>query len=33
MGAAVATVMFFIILLGLCLYLFLVQRRIRRYAF
>jgi raffinose/stachyose/melibiose transport system permease protein len=26
-------VMFFIILLGLCLYLFLVQRRIRRYAF
>jgi raffinose/stachyose/melibiose transport system permease protein len=33
MGSAVATVMFFIILLGLCLYLFLVQRRIRRYAF
>ena len=33
MGAAVATVMFFIILVGLCLYLFLVQRRIRRYAF
>jgi raffinose/stachyose/melibiose transport system permease protein len=33
MGAAVATVMFFIILVGLCFYLFLVQRRIRRYAF
>jgi raffinose/stachyose/melibiose transport system permease protein len=33
MGAAVATVMFFIILLGVCLYLFLVQRRIRRFAF
>ena len=32
MGAAVATVMFFIILVGVCLYLFLVQRRIRRYA-
>jgi raffinose/stachyose/melibiose transport system permease protein len=32
MGAAVATVMFFIILAGVCLYLFLVQRRIRRYA-
>jgi len=25
--------MFFIILVGLCLYLFLVQRRMRRYAF
>jgi raffinose/stachyose/melibiose transport system permease protein len=25
-------VMFFIILVGVCLYLFLVQRRIRRYA-
>ena len=33
MGAAVATVMFFIILVGVCLYLFIVQRRIRRYAF
>src|SRR5947209_5786935 len=33
MGAAVATLMFFIILAGVCLYLFLVQRRIRRYAF
>jgi raffinose/stachyose/melibiose transport system permease protein len=33
MGAAVATIMFFIILVGLCLYLFLVQRRMRRYAF
>ncbi len=32
MGAAVATVMFFIILVGVCLYLFLVQRRIRRYT-
>ena len=33
MGAAVATVMFFIILAGVCAYLFLVQRRMRRYAF
>ena len=33
MGAAVATVMFFIILVGVCLYLFIVQRRLRRYAF
>ncbi len=33
MGAAVATVMFFIILAGVCLYLFIVQRRLRRYAF
>ena len=33
MGAAVATAMFFIILAGVCLYLFLVQRRMRRYAF
>ncbi len=33
MGAAVATVMFFIILVGVCLYLFVVQRRMRRYAF
>jgi raffinose/stachyose/melibiose transport system permease protein len=29
----VATVMFFIILAGVCLYLFIVQRRLRRYAF
>ena len=33
MGAAVATVMFFIILAGVCLYLFVVQRRMRRYTF
>ncbi len=33
MGAAVATVMFLIILVGVCFYLFFVQRRIRRYAF
>ena len=33
MGAAVATVMFFIILIGVCVYLFVVQRRMRRYAF
>jgi len=26
-------VMFFIVLVGVCLYLFLVQRRMRRYAF
>ncbi len=33
MGATVATVMFFIILVGVCLYLFIVQRRLRRYTF
>ena len=33
MGATVATVMFFIILAGVCVYLFLVQRRMHRYAF
>jgi len=33
MGAAIATVMFFIILVGVCVYLFLVQRRMTRYAF
>jgi raffinose/stachyose/melibiose transport system permease protein len=33
MGAAVATVMFFIILAGVCVYLVVVQRRLRRYAF
>jgi raffinose/stachyose/melibiose transport system permease protein len=33
MGAAVATMMFLIILAGVCLYLFLVQRRLNRYQF
>ena len=33
MGAAIATVMFFIILAGVCVYLFLVQRRLARYTF
>ena len=33
MGAAIATVMFAIILAGVCLYLFGVQRRLRRYQF
>jgi raffinose/stachyose/melibiose transport system permease protein len=33
MGAAIATVMFFIILVGVCIYLFLIQRRMTRYAF
>jgi raffinose/stachyose/melibiose transport system permease protein len=33
MGAAIATAMFFIILAGVCLYLFVIQRRIRRYQF
>src|SRR5579863_9498811 len=33
MGAAVATVTFFIILVGVCLYLFLIQRRMHRYTF
>ena len=33
MGAAVATVMFFIILVGVCFYLFVIQRRMRLYAF
>jgi len=33
MGAAVATMMFLLILAGVCLYLFLVQRRINRYQF
>ena len=32
MGAAVATVMFFIILVGVCFYLFVIQRRMRRYC-
>ena len=33
MGATVATVMFFIILAGVCVYLLAVQRRMRRYTF
>ena len=33
MGATVATVMFFVILAGVCVYLFLVQRRMQRYTF
>jgi raffinose/stachyose/melibiose transport system permease protein len=33
MGAAVATMMFLIILAGVCVYLFAVQRRISRYQF
>jgi len=33
MGAAIATVMFGIILTGVCVYLFAIQRRMTRYAF
>jgi raffinose/stachyose/melibiose transport system permease protein len=33
MGAAVATVMFLVILVGVCFYLFLIQRRMQRYTF
>jgi len=33
MGAAIATVMFAIILIGVCIYLFGIQRRLRRYQF
>lgn len=33
MGATIATVMFLIILTGVALYLFIIQRRIRRYQF
>jgi raffinose/stachyose/melibiose transport system permease protein len=33
MGATIATVMFLIILIGVSLYLFLIQRRMRRYQF
>ena len=33
MGATIATVMFLIILAGVSFYLFIVQRRIRRYQF
>jgi raffinose/stachyose/melibiose transport system permease protein len=33
MGAAIATAMFFIILAGVCVYLFAIQTRLRRYQF
>jgi raffinose/stachyose/melibiose transport system permease protein len=33
MGAAIATMMFLIILAGVCIYLFLIQTRLRRYQF
>jgi raffinose/stachyose/melibiose transport system permease protein len=33
MGATIATAMFFIILIGVCLYLFGIQTRLRRYQF
>ncbi len=33
MGAAIATMMFLIILAGVCFYLFLIQTRLRRYQF
>lgn len=33
MGATIASMMFFIILAGVCLYLFLIQTRLRRYQF
>lgn len=33
MGSALATVMFLIILAGVCVYLFVIQRRLRRYQF
>jgi raffinose/stachyose/melibiose transport system permease protein len=33
MGATIATIMFLIILAGVCLYLFVIQRRITRYQF
>ena len=33
MGAAIATMMFLIILAGVCIYLFAVQTRLRRYQF
>ena len=33
MGATIATIMFLIILTGVCIYLFGIQRRIRRYQF
>ena len=31
MGAAIATAMFVIILIGVCIYLFGIQRRLRRF--
>lgn len=33
MGATIATAMFFIILVGVCIYLFAIQTRLRRYQF
>ena len=33
MGSTIATMMFLIILIGIMVYLFLVQRRIQRYSF
>jgi raffinose/stachyose/melibiose transport system permease protein len=33
MGATIASMMFFIILAGVCVYLFAIQRRLRRYQF
>ena len=33
MGSTIATMMFFIILIGVCIYLFLMQRRMPRYSF
>jgi raffinose/stachyose/melibiose transport system permease protein len=33
MGSAIATAMFLIILTGVCIYLFLIQTRMRRYQF
>ena len=33
MGATIASMMFFIILTGVCVYLFLIQTRLRRYQF
>ncbi|EBX4817013.1 sugar ABC transporter permease, partial [Salmonella enterica subsp. enterica serovar Newport] len=33
MGATIASMMFFIILIGVCLYLFFIQTRMRRYQF
>jgi raffinose/stachyose/melibiose transport system permease protein len=33
MGSTIATLMFLIILIGLMVYLFVIQRRIQRYSF
>jgi len=33
MGSAIASAMFFIILIGVCFYLFAIQTRLRRYQF